>query len=78
MLLSLPFVIRIDAIDDTYCADVKGMADEAIFGDSFVEIVNTARDRIIQYFKAPLELADRLKIQLDVNEAASRLMMSRG
>ena len=75
VLLSLKFRIRVDVIGDKYCADVKGMAEEEVFGDTLVEVVAFARERIVQYFEAPVELTEKLLIRLDISEKATQRLM---
>ncbi|MGC1238069.1 MAG: hypothetical protein WA860_04690 [Acidimicrobiales bacterium] len=74
VLLDLKFVLRVDVIGKGYCAEIKGMAGETILGDSLREILDSARRKIIGYFRAPIDLAERLLISAQLNEAAVRLM----
>ena len=76
-LRAMPFLVRVDAIDEKFCVGIKGMSEITIFADSVADAVADAKNKIIDYFQAPEELADELTIRLEINEAATRLLLSR-
>ena len=77
VLRTMPFIVRVDAIDEKYCIGIKGMSELTVFADSVAEALADTKNKIIEYFEAPGELADDLTIRLEINEAAVRLLLKK-
>ena len=77
ILKSHNFVVRVDTLDDRYCATIADITSEIVFGDSLSELVEATRQQILDYFGAPSDLSHELVVSLHLNGLAVRLTQIR-